>query len=181
MGLLLKWTVADYHRMIEAGILSDRQVELLAGEIYEMTPEGPPHSFYGGSLADYFRECLGKRALVREARPITLANSEPEPDIAIVQGTWADYRYRHPGPEEIFLVLEVSESSLAKDLEQKTGVYAAANIPEYWVLDIAAQRLIVFRNPVGANYQSRQEFQIGTISPLAFPEITISLSQLFRA
>jgi Uma2 family endonuclease len=75
MSLLLKWTVADYHRMIAAGILSDRPVELLAGEIYEMPPEGPPHSFYGGSLADYFRECLGKRALVREARPITLATT----------------------------------------------------------------------------------------------------------
>lgn len=73
MNTLVKWTVTDYHMMIEAGILKDRHVELLAGEIHEMAPETPPHTFYGGSMADFFRGCLGNRALVREAHPITLA------------------------------------------------------------------------------------------------------------
>lgn len=126
MKTLARWTVEDYHRMIEAGILEGRQVELLAGEIYEMTPEGPSHTFYGGSLADYFRNGIAQRGLVREARPITLADSEPEPDIAIVQGTWTQYRHRHPGLQEVFLLVEISDSSLAKDLEQKKSIPAAA-------------------------------------------------------
>lgn len=178
MKVLAKWTVDDYHRMIETGILDSRHVELLAGEIYEMTPEGPPHTFYGGSLADNFRDRLGHRALVREAHPITLADSEPEPDIAIVRGSWTQYQHRHPGPEDILLLVEVSDSSLTKDLEQKKAIYAAAGIQEYWVLDLTIHQLIVFRHPVGDNFQSRQDLQEGTIAPLASPDIKISLSQL---
>lgn len=180
MTILAKWTVADYHQMIEAGILEGRQVELLAGEIYEMTPEGPPHTFYGGSLADNLRDRLGRRALVREARPITLAESEPEPDIAIVTGAWTQYQHRHPGPADTLLLIEVSDSSLSKDLEQKKSIYAAAGILEYWILDLTAQQLIVFRNPDGKDYRSRQDLRVGTIAPLAFPDLQISLSQLFQ-
>lgn len=128
METLAKWTVEDYHRMIASGILDDRRVELLAEEIHEMTPEAPIHAFCGGSLADYFRTCLNRQALVREARPITLETSEPEPDIAIVRGSWSDYRERHPGSDDIYLVVEISNSSLTKDLEQKQPIYAAAGI-----------------------------------------------------
>lgn len=106
MNTLAKWTVDEYHRTIEAGILPDCRVELLSGEIHEITPEGPLHSFYGGSLADFCRDRLGSQALVREARPITLTDSEPEPDIAIVRGSWADYRLRHPAAEDIFCWLK---------------------------------------------------------------------------
>jgi Uma2 family endonuclease len=182
MDTLVKWTVNDYHMMIEAGIFKDRHVELLAGEIHEMAPEGPPHTYYGGSMADFFRGCLNNRALVREARPITLAdNSEPEPDIALVQGIWSNYRLRHPSPEEVFLLVEVSQSTLAKDLETKKSVYAEAGIPEYWVLDLVNSLLIVFRNPRGSNYLSRQEYNSGDISPIMFPDIQISVTELFQA
>jgi Uma2 family endonuclease len=180
MDTLVKWTVEDYHNMIEAGILQNRHVELLAGEIHEMAPEEPAHTFYGGSMADYFRGCLGNRALVREARPITLANSEPEPDIALVRGQWSDYRLRHPSPEEVFLLVKISQSTLAKDLETKKSAYAAAGIPEYWVLDLVNSLLIVFRNPQANNYLLRQELNNGDISPLMFPDIKISLTQLFQ-
>ncbi len=181
MNTLAKWKVSDYHRMIQAGILQDRHVELLAGEIHEMTPEGAAHTFYGGSLADFFRERLERQALVREARPITLADSEPEPDIAIVRGKWTDYRHRHPQAEEIFLLIEISESSLNKDLEQKKSIYAAAGIQDYWVLDLKQLQLIIFRNPQGDDYQLQQELSKGTIAPLAFPKIKISLDRLFQA
>lgn len=181
MDTLVKWTVKDYHMMIEAGILKDRHVELLAGEIHSMAPETPPHSFYGGSMADFFRGCLGNRALVREAHPITLANSEPEPDIALVRGQWLDYRSRHPSAEEVFLIVEVSQSTLAKDLETKKAVYAAAGIPEYWVVDLVNSLLIVFRNPQANNYLSQQELNSGDISPLMFLDIKISITELFNA
>ncbi|MBE9191092.1 Uma2 family endonuclease [Gloeocapsopsis crepidinum LEGE 06123] len=179
METLAKWTVDDYHRMIASGILDDRRVELLAGEIHEMTPEAPIHTFCGGSLADYFRDRLNRQALVREARPITLTSSEPEPDIAIVRGSWSDYRERHPGANDIYLVVEISNSSLTKDLEQKQPIYAAAEIQEYWILDLTTLQLIVFRDPQGNKYQSRQDIKTGIVSPLAFPEITISIEQLF--
>lgn len=180
MNTLAKWALADYHSMIAAGILQDRQVELLGGEIHDMTPEGPLHTFYGGSLADFFRQNLGNRALVREAHPVTLANSEPEPDIAIVRGEWANYRLRHPTAEEIFLVVEISESTLAKDLDRKKAIYAAAGIVEYWVLNLLKLQLIVFRHPQAQDYLSRQEFKEGEIAPVMFPDVKISLTQLFR-
>jgi Uma2 family endonuclease len=180
MNTLAKWTLDDYHSMIAAGILQDRQVEFLAGEIHDMPPEGPLHTFYGGSLADFFRQNIGNRALVREAHPITLANSEPEPDIAIVRGEWANYRLRHPTAEEIFLVVEISESTLVKDLDRKKAIYAAAGIVEYWVLNLPKLQLIVFRHPQGQDYLSRQEFKEGEIAPLMFPDVKISLTQLFR-
>lgn len=124
---------------------------------------------------------MNNRALVREARPITLAdNSEPEPDIALVRGTWSDYRLRHPSPEEVFLLVEVSQSTLAKDLDKKKSAYAEAGIPEYWVLDLVNSLLIVFRNPLGSNYLSRQEFNSGDISPSMFPDIKISITELFK-
>jgi Uma2 family endonuclease len=131
METLAKWTLDDYHRMIASGILDDRRVELLAGKIYEITPEAPLHTFCGGNLADYFRDRLNRQALVREARLITLIDSEPEPDIAIVRGSWSDYRERHPGANDIYLVVEISNSSLIKDLEQKQPIYAVAGISEH--------------------------------------------------
>lgn len=174
----VRWTVEDYHRMIEAGILRDRNVELLSGEIHQMAPEGPPHTYYGGSLADRFREHLAGQALVREARPVTLADSEPEPDIAIVRGSWEDYRFRHPMGEEILLLVEISETSLTKDLEVKRGIYAAAGIEDYWIFNLRQPQLIVLRNPHNGDYQSEVRRQEGALSPLAFPDLTLSVDQL---
>ncbi len=161
--------------MIRAGVLDRRRVELLRGDIYEMTPEEPSHSFYGGSLADRFRHSLRDRALVREARPVTFSNSELEPDIAIVRGVWDDYRLRHPQPEDIFLVVEISESSLNYDLELKRKVYATAIVPEYWVVDLKNRRVVVFREPKNGDYRSRSQVQEGAIVPLAFPDVEISV------
>ncbi len=180
MQTRVKWTVEDYHRMIEAGLLCDRNVELLQGEIHHMPPEGPPHTFYGGSLADRLRSKLGNRTLVREARPITLSDSEPEPDIAVVRGTWDDYRYRHPNAKEVLLAIEISDSSLAKDLNEKRIIYATASIPEYWVLALNQPELIVLRDPQDGNYQSEARLQQGSISPLAFADITFSIRDLLN-
>ena len=88
-----KWSLQDYHRMIDTGLLDDRKVELLRGEIIEMSPEGVPHSFYCRETGEYLRQLLGDRARISEAHPITLPdNSEPEPDIAIVKMPAALYR-----------------------------------------------------------------------------------------
>ncbi len=102
-----KWTIDEYHRMIAAGILSDRQVELLKGEIVEMPPEGEPHAYSSDEAGEYLAYLLAERAKVRHAKPITLPdNSEPEPDIAIVQRLGREYREHHPYPENIFWLIE---------------------------------------------------------------------------
>lgn len=175
----MKWTVEDYHRLVHAGILDDRRVELLNGELVEMSPEGPSHANLSSNAADYLRELLGNRVKVREGHPITLPNdSEPEPDIAIVQRLVEGYGRHHPYPENIFWLIEFSDSSLANDLEQKSKIYADANIPEYWVVNLQKMRLVVFRSPLDGVYSSMQTFERGTICPLAFPDVDISIDQL---
>jgi Uma2 family endonuclease len=176
-----KWTVEDYHRMIDVGLLNDRHVELLSGAIVEMSPEGPSHANLNSNAADYLRECLGDRAKVREGHPITLPNdSEPEPDIAIVQRRAEGYGQHHPYPENIFWLIEFSDSSLTKDLESKSKLYAAANIPEYWVVNLQKLRLVVFRSPIDGAYSSMQTWERGTICPLAFPEVQLSIDRLLH-
>lgn len=134
----VKWTIEDYHRMIDAGILDDRHVELLNGEIVEMSPEGIPHASFSSDAADYLRSLLSGRAKIREAKPITLplTDSEPEPDIVIVRLPSSIYHAHHPYPEDVFWLIEYSDSSLKKDLEVKTQTYAAAGIREYWVINL---------------------------------------------
>ena len=98
--------------MIDNGILSDRAVELLEGEIIEIAPEGPLHRFTNDTVAEYFRDLLRGQAKVFEAHPITLTNSEPEPDIAIVRLPNSNYIARHPYPEDIYCLIEISNNTL---------------------------------------------------------------------
>ncbi|NJP10004.1 MAG: Uma2 family endonuclease [Leptolyngbyaceae cyanobacterium RU_5_1] len=166
-----KWSLDEYHRMIAAGILVDRRVELLKGEIIEMAVEGEPHAYARNEADEYLTELLGTRAKVRQDSPITLPNdSEPEPDIAVVQRLGREYRSHHPYPDNIFWLIEYAESSLEKDVEVKSKVYAEAGIREYWVVNLRAMQVIVFRNPQHGEYVSQQTFTSGTIAPLAFPD-----------
>jgi Uma2 family endonuclease len=175
-----KWSIQDYHQMVETGLLDDRHVELLRGEIIEMSPEGAPHSSYCGETVKYLRRLLGDLAEVREAHPVTLPNSsEPESDIAIVKVSPTFYRARLPQVEDIFWLIEVANSTLAIDLGIKQEIYAAAGIQEYWVMNLRESVLVVFRNLTTAGYQSETSFTSGTISPLAFADISIDIQQLF--
>lgn len=175
-----KWTVEDYHRMIAAGILAGRHVELLNGEIVEIAPEGESHAYSSDEAGEYLIYLLGDRAKVRQGKPITLlvSNSEPEPDIAVVQRLGRDYRQHHPYPENIFWLIEYSNSSLSKDLEVKSKVYAAVGIPEYWVINLLSMQLTVFRLPTDEGYQSKESLTQGEIKPLAFPDVAVSIERL---
>jgi Uma2 family endonuclease len=176
-----KWTIEDYHKMIEAGILDDRRVELLNGEIVEMVLERESHAHLSTRSADYLRELLRGLAHIREGKPITLPNnSEPEPDIAIVQRLGDVYFDHHPYPENIFWLIEFSNSGLAKDLEVKSKIYANVEIPEYWVVDLKKTELIVFREPIDGKYQSQTTLNEGEITPISFPNISVSISQLLK-
>ena len=98
-----KWTIAQNHQMISAGILENRRVELLKGEIVEISPEGEPHAYFSSEAGVYLIRLLGDRATIRSAKPITLPNnSEPEPELAIVQPLGRTYIEHYPYPENIF-------------------------------------------------------------------------------
>ncbi len=105
-------------------------------------------------------------------------DSEPEPDIAIVRLPESAYNDRHPGRDDIFWVVEVAKTSLKKDLDLKTSIYASAEIQEYWILDLSARRMIVLREPQNGQYATQQVIREGAIAPLAFPDIQVSVERL---
>jgi Uma2 family endonuclease len=174
-----KWTIDEYHRMIAGSILDDRRVELLKGEIVEMSPEGEPHAYFSSEAGEYLIQLLGARATVRPSKPITLPNnSEPEPDIAVVQRLGREYLEHHPYPENIFWLIEYSDSSLDKDLQIKTKLYAEVEIREYWVVNLKKRQIVVFRDPQDGEYASKTTLTGGTISPQAFPDLAILVSSI---
>ena len=161
--------------MIEAGVLVDRPVELLNGWIVDMSPEGPEHADLSTDGAALLLQSAQGRYRVRSAKPITIpnSNSEPEPDIALVYPQ--AYRQVHPYPHQVYLVIEFSKTSLTKDLQEKRETYAAAGIADYWVANLQDGELIVHRNPVGGDYQSVERRTSGQISPLAFADVVIPI------
>lgn len=176
-----QWTLERYHQAIAAGIFADENIELIRGELILVSPEGTAHVYYSDRLSKVLQRLLQNRAQVREGRPITLSNnSEPQPDLAIVAPLDADYLEHHPYPANIFWPVEYSNSTLAYDLGEKQRLYAAAGIPEYWVVNLVDGQLTVFRSPQATGYQQQQALQIGQVTPLAFPDITVGVEMLFR-
>jgi Uma2 family endonuclease len=178
---LAKWTLKQYHQMIETGVLAERHVELLNGEIVEMPSEGIEHAQGSTDARDIFYEKLRGRAIVRDAKPITLPEhaSEPEPDLAIVEPLREVYKdQHHPYPENIYLLVEYSATSLAKDKETKRRLYAQAGILEYWIVNLQDRQVIVHREAEDGDYRSVQTLTTGSVTLLAFPDVPIGLSEL---
>jgi Uma2 family endonuclease len=178
---IARWNVTEYHQMIASGVLDDRSVELIAGEIVEMPPEGLDHAQGSTDTADYLRSQLGDRALIRDAKPITLPeqDSEPAPDIAVVAPLREVYRTEHhPYPENIFLLIEFSRTSLAKDTQVKRRLYARAGIPDYWLVNLSDRTVLIYREIADGDYQSVQVLATGTIAPLAFPDVQLAIAAL---
>jgi hypothetical protein len=171
-----RFTVAEYHRMGEAGIFhEDDRVELIAGEIVEMAPIGTDHSWVVTRLTSLFEKGRGD-LIVWSQNPIVLSDEdEPQPDLALVKPRPELYRKAHPGPDDVLLVVEVADSSLAYDRGEKLARYALAGIPEVWIVDLNGDRLLVFRSPTGRSYEV--EFVVSAaaerVSPLALPALAI--------
>ena len=185
-----KWSIDRYHQLIEMGLLDDalwqgrsqQSVELLQGEIIVMSPEGESHAYYNTEVAEYLRELLGARAKIRDAKPITLPNdSEPAPDLAIVQPLGTIYLEHHPYPENIFWLIEFANTTLKKDLGLKKEIYAAAGILEYWVVNLQATELRVFRDLIDGAYRQELTFTNGTIQPRSFPDTIVDVQRLLRS
>lgn len=178
MKTLAKFSTEEYHQIIESGILGDRSVELLNGEIWEMPPERPLHRkvIYFG--VEYLRQILLGKAIIFEAHPITLNNSEPEPDITVTQLPISLYDERHPSASDILLIIEVSDTTLSKDLQEKKAIYALNKIQEYWIIDLNNRQLKVFQNPINEDYTIKKIFTQGNIIPNAFPNIKLEVNRL---
>lgn len=171
-----KFSLDEYHRMIDLGLLDDKNVELLRGEIVEMPPEGPEHTEQNEDGYQYLFNLLGTRARVRQDKPITLLNgSEPEPDIAICQPLGREYRFRHPYPENIYWIIEYANTSFDRDLKIKSKIYAEVEIQEYWIVNIPKNELIILRDPENGEYSSQTTIKSGTVKTLAFPDLEIEV------
>ena len=147
-GAPYRFTVEQYHEMIEAGILGENdRIELLEGGVLHISPKGPRHVFVVQELSARLAPLLPADWHFRAQDPLTLADSEPEPDLAIVRGSRRDYAARHPSAGEVGLVIEVAESSLELDRGVKQRIYAAAGVPVYWLVSLQARNVEVFSQP----------------------------------
>ncbi len=153
-----RFTVEEYYRMAEAGILpSEENVELLDGQIYLMSPIGSEHASCVDRLNRFFVLSVGDDAIVRVQSPIRLSEtSEPEPDLALLSPREDNYAARHPRPAEVLLVVEVAETSESFDRSTKLSLYARAGIREYWVVDLRDEQVHVYRNPEGEQYNTHE-------------------------
>jgi Uma2 family endonuclease len=158
-----RFTVDEYHRMIETSILTENdRVELLDGWILKMSPIGPPHATAVNLVAAALQSILPAGWFVRTQSPVTFEMSEPEPDVTIVRGRIRDYLSHHPYPADVALLVEVADSSLDFDRLQKRPQYAAAGIPEYWIVNLIDRHLEVYRDPApGGDYQITKTIDAG--------------------
>jgi Uma2 family endonuclease len=173
-----RFTVAEYHRMVRADVLHEGDaVELLEGWIAPKTPRSPRrdatvdrcHGTLGPLLPDPWR--------IRVQSAITTADSEPEPDLAIVVGPAQRYSARHPGPLDVGLAIEVSDSSLAHDRTIKAAVYAQAGISVYWIINLVDDQLEVYTDPMAGAAQAygcRTDFRLADRVPLLLAGATIA-------
>jgi Uma2 family endonuclease len=175
------FTVDEYHRMAEAGILGeDDRVELLDGEIVEMTPIGSRHAGCVKRLARLLIEKLGSQAVVGIHDPVVLDDlSEPQPDISVARPREDTYSRAHPRPADLLLLIQVAESSLDPDRTRKIPRYGRAGIPETWLVDLEAAWIELYRVPGPDGYADRTSAARGdTLTPQAFPNISIEVDEV---
>jgi len=168
--------VADYERLFEAGIFGDdAHVELVAGEIIEMSPIGPGHATTVRTLEELAHDSVGRRATVSIQSPIRIEpDSEPEPDVAILHRR--SYREAHPTPADVLLVIEVADSSRLRDRRKKLPVYAAAGIAETWLVDLVSETIERHTEPRDGRYQHVATARRGeSLTSTVLPEITLAV------
>lgn len=177
-----KWTGDDLIRMGEAGLLPpEGRFELLAGEVYQLMPPKPLHAF----IVNLIRRLLegvatGQGGHVRQQDPIRLNEEyDPQPDLVVVRGREHDYRDRFPGPADVLLLVEVSDSSLEHDRTLKLPAYAAAGIPECWIVNLVDLVIEIYRDAAGGEYRERRIMRPGDfITLLLAPDAALAVSEL---
>ena len=174
-------SVGDYHRMGDANIFhADERVELLNGRIVAMPPIGPDHAYVVTKLDGLLRAVFGGRAEVRSQQPLTLdSGSEPEPDLVLARHPAERYRKTHPTASDVFLVIEVSNATLAYDRGEKLAAYARSGVREYWIVNLADQVLEQHAEPKGEAFAHRRVFRPGdNVAVAEFPTDTIAVAEI---
>jgi Uma2 family endonuclease len=173
---LRKLRRAEYDRLVEMGWFQDERVELIDGLLVEMGPQGTRHAEVVARLNRLLMAVLLDRATVRIRSPFAIGDAaEPEPDVAVVP--LADYSGRYP--ETAFLIIEVAESSLAKDRLVKAELYARGGVPEYWLVDLDGRAVEVYRDPRDGVYRSMTRLsEADTLKPQAFEDLSIAVATL---
>jgi Uma2 family endonuclease len=164
-------SVAQYHEMIAAGILtSDDPLELLEGWLVPKMVKHPPHSTARQFTTKALERIAPPGWLLRSQEPITLSDSEPEPDVAVVRGDLGEYEHSHPGPQDVALVVEVADASIDRDRSIKNRGYARAGIPVYWIVNLQERQVEVYTVPSGPaetpDYRQHEDYAAGSEVPL---------------
>ena len=176
------FTVDEYHRMADAGILAeDERIELIDGEIVEMTPIGTRHLGCVINATRLFITRLGDRAVVSPQNPVViLPRSEPQPDLLLLRPGIVSYSHRRPVSEDVLLAVEVADTTVRFDRFVKGRLYARASIPEFWICLAAEGAIEVYRSPSAEGYAGVTQHGPGQmVSPLAFPDVSFAVSDFF--
>jgi Uma2 family endonuclease len=176
--LILRLSIEQYHAIIQAGILTDDDsVELLEGWLVFKMPKNPPHRVTTRLVRTALENILPSGWYVDSQEPITLSNSEPEPDIVVVRGDTRQYLDRHPGAEDIALIIEVSDTTLQRDRTVKKGIYAGAGISIYWIVNLVEEQVEVYSQPLveveQPDYSQRLDFGRSAVIPIIIEGIEI--------
>lgn len=175
------FTVKEYYLMYESGVFANgERVELIRGEIIKMAAIGRRHAACVDRCNDVFAYKLGKKVLIRIQNPLALDNtSEPEPDVLLLKRKVDYYESGHPRPADVFLLIEVADSTIDSDRELKIPIYAEDGITEVWLIDINSACIEAYRNPTAEGYQDIQKFYRGqNLSILAFPDLSITVDEI---
>lgn len=178
-----RFTVEEWHRLGEAGFYTDDpRVELLDGEIIHMSPTGNRHALAFAFLNDRLADFKKGRFLIWPGNPVEADNrSEPLPDLTLVSRSHGTTG-RHPLSRDVFLIVEISDTTLSYDRGRKLRKYAATGVREYWIVNLKDDTIEVHRKPAGDQFEKRTIHKAGeSVSPLAFPDVTIAVADIIPA
>jgi Uma2 family endonuclease len=175
------FTVEEYYRMAEAGILSEEdRVELINGEIIRMTAIGSRHAACVNRLLELFSRHFSRQAIVQVQNPVRLSDlSELEPDVALLHLKTDYYAAAHPLPRDVMLIVEVADASLGYDRSVKVALYAAAGIQGVWIVDLLGRQIESYQDPTPEGYGTMQQWDAGQrLAPLAFPDVSLAVTDI---
>ena len=180
-----RWSQTEYYKMAEMGFFEGQRVELIGGEIVVMSPQNAPHASTIKRIEIQLEFVFGPGYWIRNQLPLPLGvNSDPEPDLAVVKGTFEDYTQRHP--KSALLVVEIGDSTLDQDRSSKASLYACGGIADYWIVNLPNRQLEIYRQPIkdreqpfGYRYSKETILKSGDkIAPLAKPKSSIEVKKL---
>jgi len=175
------FNVAEFYRMADAGILTeDDRVELIEGEIIEMSPTGSRHAACVERVNRLLNRLAGEDAIVRVQSPVRLNDfSEPQPDVTLLRPREDFYERAHPAPGDVLLVVEVADTSAAYDRGVKVSLYARSVIPEMWLVDLSREKIEVYAQPAGGSYQQMAEAARGeSVTSKTVPGLTLAVADI---